>query len=154
MKKTLLIAAAAAMTLSGTIASAQSYGYSHYERRGNMDRRLDLDRDGRVERHELRRIDRNSDGRLSAYEIRNARQDAREARRWARGQRFDHYRDRTYIVTDYSRYGHRAPPPGYAYYRTDTGDLVLAAIATGIISSVFMDALSDDRRGTGDYPRR
>ena len=54
-----------------------------------------------------------------------------------RGQRFEHYRSREYIVHDYRRYGWRPPPRGYAYYRTDSGDVVLAAIATGIIASII-----------------
>ncbi|OJU08083.1 MAG: hypothetical protein BGN86_01215 [Caulobacterales bacterium 68-7] len=57
--------------------------------------------------------------------------------RWAKGQRYDHYRDRTYVVTDYRRRGWREPPRGYNYYRTDSGDVVLAAIATGLITSVI-----------------
>lgn len=62
--------------------------------------------------------------------------------RWAKGQRLDtRYRNKTYIVTDYGRRGWRAPPPGYAYYRTDTGDVVLAAVATGIISAVVANAI-------------
>jgi Ni/Co efflux regulator RcnB len=62
--------------------------------------------------------------------------------RWAKGQRLDsRYRQRTYVITDYSRRGWRAPPPGYAYYRTDTGDVVLAAVATGIISAVIASAI-------------
>lgn len=62
--------------------------------------------------------------------------------RWAKGQRLDsRYRQRTYVITDYGRRGWRAPPPGYAYYRTDTGDVVLAAVATGIISAVIASAI-------------
>jgi Ni/Co efflux regulator RcnB len=40
-------------------------------------------------------------------------------------------------VNDYRRYGYGPPPRGYGYYRTDTGDVVLAAIATGVIISLL-----------------
>jgi Ni/Co efflux regulator RcnB len=103
MKKAILIAATAAMALSGFAASAQPRPYG------------DRDRDGvpnRYDRHPNKP-------------------------RWAKGQRYDRFRDRSYIVSDYRRRGWRAPPRGYAYYRTDTGDVVLAAIATGLIASVI-----------------
>ncbi len=59
--------------------------------------------------------------------------------RWYRGQVLPpHYRQ--YGWYDYNRYGYAPPPHGYSYYRTDTGDIILAAIATGVILSVFAGA--------------
>jgi Ni/Co efflux regulator RcnB len=56
--------------------------------------------------------------------------------RWMRGQILPpHYR--RHVVYDYHRYGWGPPPRGYAYYRTDTGDIILAAIATGLILSIL-----------------
>ena len=56
--------------------------------------------------------------------------------RWSRGQILPpHYR--RHAIYDYHRYGWGAPPRGYAYYRTDTGDIILAAIATGLILSII-----------------
>lgn len=46
------------------------------------------------------------------------------------------YRDRRYAV-DHRQYGLRAPPPGYQYTRVDN-DVVLTAIATGLIASVIV----------------
>ena len=46
------------------------------------------------------------------------------------------YRGNWY-VSDYRRYGYAPPPRGYGYYRTDTGDIVMAAIATGVIISLL-----------------
>lgn len=46
------------------------------------------------------------------------------------------YRHSRYVV-DYRRYGLRAPPPGYQYTRVDN-DVVLTAIATGLIASVIV----------------
>ena len=44
---------------------------------------------------------------------------------------------RRYVWRDYNRYGYPPPPYGHAYYRTDTGDIILAVIATGLILSVL-----------------
>lgn len=136
MKKAILIAATAAMALTGFAASAQPrhgpYGDRDRDGRPNYaERGWDRDRDGRPDHRD--RYDNRWDGpRGHAY----------GHRRWARGERFDHYRSRSYIVTDYRRYGWRAPPRGYAYYRTDNGDAVLAALATGIIASVISGGLN------------
>ena len=46
------------------------------------------------------------------------------------------YRHSRYVV-DHRRYGLRAPPPGYQYTRVDN-DVVLTAIATGLIASVIV----------------
>jgi len=45
----------------------------------------------------------------------------------------DRYRVREYYVEDYGRYRLRPPPPGYGWYRSDDGEYVLVAIATGLI---------------------
>lgn len=60
-----------------------------------------------------------------------------QARSWAYGQRLpSQYRARTYVVSDYGRYGLRAPPRGYEYVRTGN-DVVLTAVATGLITAVI-----------------
>ncbi len=111
MKRFLLLAATAAVALTPLAASAQRYD----DHRGHRyDDRRDNDR----------------------YDRRDYR-DGRHQYRYQRGQRYDHYRNQSYIISDYGRYGYRAPPRGYAYYRTDTGDVILAAIATGIITSII-----------------
>ena len=113
--KTIIIAlSAAAIAMTGvSAASAQPRG--------------DRDRDGvqnRYDRHDNGRHDNRGD-------------------KWARGQRLDNgHHNRSYMVSDYRKRGWRAPPRGYAYYRTDTNDVVLAAIATGVISSVLANALT------------
>ncbi|KPF85115.1 hypothetical protein IP78_00020 [Brevundimonas sp. AAP58] len=107
--------------------------------------RGDRDRDGRYERWERRedrrdwRRDHRRDHRYdhrryygppygNAYGHRS---------RWYRGAVIPYdYRGRWY-VRDYHRYGYAPPPRGYGYYRTDTGDIVLAALATGVIISLL-----------------
>ena len=61
------------------------------------------------------------------------------APRWHRGMSLPPPYRRV-IVHDYGYYGYPPPPYGHAYYRTDGGDIVLAAIATGLILSVFANA--------------
>lgn len=145
MKKPLIIGAVtlAALTALPAAASAQSWGYG------------DRDRDGRYERWE-RRADRNrhDGGRYTDRERyndwrRGQRDQWRDGRyrppyghayghrRWDRGAVIPRDYRRSWYVDDYRRYGYRAPPRGYAYYRTDTGDIVLAAIATGVILSLL-----------------
>jgi Ni/Co efflux regulator RcnB len=60
------------------------------------------------------------------------------AHRWGRGERLPSaWRGRDYVV-DYRHY-HLAPPPrGYQYVRVGN-DVVLTAIATGVIASVVAD---------------
>lgn len=119
--------------------------------------RGDRDRDGRYERWE-RRADQNryDGGRYTNRERyndwrRGQRDQWRDGRRygppygnayghrsrWYRGAVIPYdYRGRWY-VRDYHRYGYAPPPRGYGYYRTDTGDVVLAALATGVIISLL-----------------
>jgi Ni/Co efflux regulator RcnB len=66
------------------------------------------------------------------------KQDRREYRRWAKGQRLDaRYRDHRYYVSDYRRYGLRQPPRGYRWQRVDD-QFLLTAVATGLIASVII----------------
>lgn len=60
-----------------------------------------------------------------------------QVQQWSYGQRMpSYYRTNQYVVNDYDRYGLRAPPHGYQYVRSGN-DLVLAAIAGGLISAVI-----------------
>lgn len=59
---------------------------------------------------------------------------------WARGR---HYRYRgygpTYVVHDYRPYRLYAPPRGYYWRRSDAGEFLLVAIATGIIADIVLN---------------
>ena len=58
-------------------------------------------------------------------------------RTWSYGQRMpSYYRTNAYVVNDYNRYGLRAPPRGYQYVRSGN-DVVLAAVAGGLITAVI-----------------
>jgi len=123
MNKPLIAGMIAMATLASPLAaSAQSW--RDHDRRDRYERRDDR-HDRRDYRHDRR------------DERRWERQERREYRRWARGQSIPReYRSRWY-VRDYQRYGYRTPPRGYGYYRTDSGDIVMAAIATGVIISLL-----------------
>lgn len=59
--------------------------------------------------------------------------------RWARGTRYyDRGYGPTYVITDYGRYGLRHPPYGYRWRRSDAGDFLLVAIATGVIADLIL----------------
>ena len=47
-----------------------------------------------------------------------------------------YYRSNQYVVRDYGRYGLRQPPHGYQYVRSGD-DVVMTAIATGLITAVI-----------------
>lgn len=63
--------------------------------------------------------------------------------RWRTGQRYPNYNQSRYVVSDYRAYGLPAPRQGYRYYRdSNSGDVVMAAIATGVIGLIVGGALS------------
>jgi len=131
MKKALLITAAAAMTLTGTLAKAQGYGRGY-------------DREDRREYRQERREDRREYRQDRREDRREFRQDRRAYRQWSRGQVLpSQYRTRTYVVTDYNRYDLAPPPRGYQYYRQ--GDnILLTAIASGVIGAVIASVLGNN----------
>jgi Ni/Co efflux regulator RcnB len=124
--------------------------------RDMMSRERDRDRDDRVEMRrerdrnvirEVRRDDRRHNGfwyggRFYRGEPTRAQRNARDFRYgyrdWRRGERLSPYERAHYArIANYRAY--RLPPPrGYEWRRTDRGDFILAAIATGIITSVIL----------------
>lgn len=144
--KRILAGALCLSLLGGTAAMAQSYG-------GYRDR----DHDGRNDRYENDRgyrhdggryRDRDRDCRNDRYEDdRGYRHDRGRGCGYAYGQRRHHWqrggywrRDYGgYYVSDYGRYRLRPPPRGYRWVRTNDGDYLMVAIATGIIASVILN---------------
>jgi Ni/Co efflux regulator RcnB len=59
--------------------------------------------------------------------------------RWAAGTYAppEYYRDHRYWVRDWRARRLAPPPDGYQWVQTDTGDVLLIALATGIIASVI-----------------
>jgi Ni/Co efflux regulator RcnB len=147
--KRLFAATALALTLIGgvvTTAQADNRDRDRYERRHD-DRRDDWRRD---DRHDDRRHDRrydrrdwdryygfrHHDGRRYQYG-RYVRPSGYHYRSWRYGDHLPRgYYSRRYIVNDYHVYHLRPPPRGYHYVRVDN-DVVLAAIASGIVVSAI-----------------
>jgi Ni/Co efflux regulator RcnB len=151
MKKILTAAIAATLAMSslGVASAAEAQSRGNFEQR--QDRRDDR-RDDRNDRREWRQDNRD--------DRREARQDQRaysqwqrserrysagryqaprgyQTRSWSYGQRMpSYYRSNQYVVNDYGRYGLRAPPRGYQYVRSGN-DVVLAAVATGLVAAVI-----------------
>jgi Ni/Co efflux regulator RcnB len=50
------------------------------------------------------------------------------------------YRAHRYWVHDWNAYGLYAPPYGYQWVQTDTGDFLLMALATGLIANAILAA--------------
>jgi Ni/Co efflux regulator RcnB len=145
MKKFLTAAIAMSVLATAGVASAQPYqgrGDARYEQR--QDRRDDR-REDRAERRDDRR-DARADRRDDRYERRAERRynagryqapRGYQARSWHRGDRLpSNYRGNAYRV-DYRTYRLAAPPRGYEYHRVGN-DVVLTAIASGVIASVLV----------------
>ena len=138
MMKPLMIGALSLVTFAAPVAASA------------QDWRRDRDRDGRYERWERRADQNRRDGgrytdreryrdwrRGARDQRRDWRQERREYRRWQRGAVIPYDYRRSWYVSDYRRHGWGPPPRGYGYYRTDTGDIVIAALATGVILSLL-----------------
>lgn len=125
--RTLIIGALATLA---TVAAPMAASAQHW--------RGDRDRDGRYERWERRedRRDYRRNHRYDRYYGPPPRY-AHGPRRYYRGATIPHHYRSHWYVRDYDRYGYGPPPRGYGYYRTDTGDIVLAALATGVIISLL-----------------
>lgn len=130
MKKFLTAAVALSIVASAGVASAQPGPQrpDQHQQQGHNDRdRHDDRRDNQWERNASKR-----------YKAPSRYQPPRgyQARQWHRGDRLPaSYRGKAYVV-DYRHYGLGAPPRGYQYVRVNN-DVVLAAVATGVISSVI-----------------
>jgi len=148
-------AALAAVIATGSIgiasaADAQSRGDRNDRQEQRQDRRDDRsdrrddrqewrqdNRDDRREyRQDVRAYDRyqRSERRYNAGRYSPPR--GHQVRQWSYGQRLPSYYSQGYVVNDYNRYGLRAPPRGYHYVRSGN-DVVLAAVAGGLITAVI-----------------
>jgi Ni/Co efflux regulator RcnB len=133
MKTILSAAVALSMLASAGAVSAAPNDHRQDQRVEQLHRqadRADRKADRAQDRYERQAAKRYSAGRYQ-------RPQGYQQRRWAHGDRLPaQYRSRAYVV-DYNRY-HLAPPPrGYQYTRVDN-DVVLTAVATGVIASVIV----------------
>lgn len=143
MKKVLIAALAATTALTGVmsagVAAAQP-GYYGHDHDGDRDHDRDRDRDrrdwGDHGDHHWRYY-----GGHYGYNGYNGR--------WRSGQRYPYWRDNRYVVEDWRAYNLPPPQPGYRYYRDDNGDVVMAAIASGVIGLIIGGALADQHHDHG-----
>ncbi|MNW05202.1 hypothetical protein D3C71_2014130 [compost metagenome] len=57
-----------------------------------------------------------------------------------RGHRYsNYYGGPVYVVNDYNRYHVRRPPYGHRWIRDDRGNMLMVAIATGIIADIVFN---------------
>jgi len=144
MKKILTAAIALSVLASAGAASAQPYqgrGDARYEQQDRRDDRRDNRAERRDDRREVRddrrdnRYERRAERRYNAGRYQAPR--GYQTRSWHRGERLPaNYRSNAYRV-DYRTYRLAPPPRGYAYHRVGN-DVVLTAIATGLITSVVI----------------
>ena len=160
MKRT--VTAALLLSLIASTAAVADSGKAAEKPRNSQDRR-DERRDDRWDRRDERRDDRwdrRDERRDDRWDRRDERRDDRRDWRrhhgrvwygdyhrphgwrphaWRRGERLPvAYYGRPYVIRDYDRCHLRRPPRGYHWVRVDR-DVVLAAIATGVILDVLSD---------------
>lgn len=138
MKRLLTAAIALSIVASAGAASAQSgpQRQDQHQQQGHDDRgRHDQGRDQRSGDNNNNNYERNASKRYKANRYQPPR--GYQTRQWHRGDKLPaNYRGKAYVV-DYRHYGLGAPPRGYQYVRVNN-DVVLTAIATGVISSVIL----------------
>jgi Ni/Co efflux regulator RcnB len=133
MKKFLTAAVALSIVASAGLASAQpgQQRPDQHQQQGHDDRH---DNDRHDQRGDNNNYERHATKR---YKAPSRYQPPRgyQARQWHRGDKLPaSYRGKGYVV-DYRHYGLGAPPRGYQYVRVNN-DVVLTAIATGVVASV------------------
>lgn len=118
--------------------------HSRYDRNGRYDSHSRYDRRDRYDRNDRYQYDRSRYVR-DQRGIRDSRghyyivHDRGRHEGWYRrgGYLPVQYRQTRYYVTDWRARRLRAPPRGYHWVRSDNGDFLMVAIATGIIASIF-----------------
>lgn len=145
----LLLGIAAAPAIAGDKGRGHGHdrgGYSHQrDYRGDRDYRRDYHGDYRGGRDYYRRDDRvvyrpvYVQPRPVYYAPRVVYRPAPRPH-WARGgYYYGPGYGPTYVVDDWGYYGLRRPPHGYYWRRSDAGEFLLVALATGIIADVILN---------------
>lgn len=147
----IMVGAVASLLALGTIAPAFADDHRGRGRGHDRHERHDDRHDRRHDRHDRREAhyDRHHDRR---YDNRGYYRPAPPPRvvyrpvhghgsyGWARGHRYrEYYGGPIYVVNDYSRYSVRRPPRDHHWIRDDRGNLLLVAIATGIIADYVIN---------------
>lgn len=142
MKRILTIAASLALLAMSGVAAAGPNQDSHGDQGRNGWN--DHDRGGK-DRHDDRRYDRHDQRHDYRYDRRNTWHDNGRhyghgpGPRYYRGQHLPpRYFGSSYYVHDYRHYRLHDPRPGYRWVRSDDGQFLLVAIATGVIVEALL----------------
>lgn len=141
MKKIIVAILAGASMLA---VSAPATALSIQDREWRQDYRADH-RDRRNDRRDYRQHQRDYRYDHHRYQPRGyygSRPYYHDYEGYRQGQVYRHYRDDRYVVRDYRRYDLPAPRQGYRYYRDDNGNVVMAAIAGGVIGLILGGAMN------------
>jgi Ni/Co efflux regulator RcnB len=90
-------------------------------------------RDWRDDRHDDHHDNGHHYGRDDHHDNRRGDWHPGPGRHWERGHRYD---GRVVVIEDWHHRHLREPPRGYHWVRADNNDLLLVAIATGIIADI------------------
>lgn len=119
-----LLIAAAVIGLSSGPVMAQSHGHDQDDH-GRSDQHHDKHRD---------KYDRHDDHHYSGMHDRG-----RHEGWYKRGGHVpQEYRSGRYVVNDWHSEHLRQPPRGYHWVRSDNGDFLLVAVATGVITDLLL----------------
>jgi Ni/Co efflux regulator RcnB len=136
MKKTLFALMLGAVMASTTVAAAP-FQYDDHHDQHDQDRHDDHHDQGHDRDHDHDRgYDRDHD--RHDYVIVHDR--GNHEGWYHRGGRVpeEYYHDRRYYV-DYHAYHLAPPPPEHVWVRSDTGDFLLVAVATGVIADLVLN---------------
>lgn len=149
MKKLLSLSAvlgAMLMLASGSaLAQGNGHGRGHGHDRDRYEQQDDGDRGYNDDGDRYVRYDDddqgNGHGRGHAYgHYKNWHDRGRHEGWYKRGGYLpEEYRSTRYVVTDWRQYDLREPPRGYRWVRSDSGDYLLVAIATGVIVDLLLN---------------
>lgn len=130
MKPLAVVSATIALLLAGQGAAIAAPQNGHGHGKDRTDDGQDWnDRDDGVRGNNPKDQGRHDNGKHKGW----------QKQAYRRGERLpDRYYSRTYYITDYERYHVRRPDPGYRWVRDDDGQLVMIAIATGLIVDIAL----------------
>ena len=151
MNKHFKNAALAALVMVGPLSMAGTAS-AQQNRRDVREERQDARNDRREDRQDARQAQRWNQRNHNGYYSNGrfyygqpsaqiqARRDYRPGyQQWRRGDRLPSYARQQYREVDWRRERLRQPPRGYHYVRDDRGEILLTAIATGVILSILLN---------------
>jgi Ni/Co efflux regulator RcnB len=134
-----LLIAAAIIGISAGPVMAQSHGHGHGHGHGDQDQggqdqgEQDHGDRGRSDKH------RENDERHGDRGYYGMHDRGRHEGWYKRGGYVpEEYRGGRYVVNDWHRENLREPPRGYRWVRSDNGDFLLIAVATGVIMDLLL----------------